>query len=496
MSAEVLRTIFNIENLLMMNVGVAAGVIIGALPGLNVVFAIAILLPLTFGMESIAGMYLMLGAYCGAVYGGSITAILLNTPGTPAASATTLDGYPMNQQGRGADALKAALIASGIGGLLSTIVLVFGAPMIAKASLNIQAPEYFSLCIFGLATVIGIAGDKVLKGIIMALLGLIVSTIGIDPVEGTQRLMFGNFNLMAGLKSVAILLGVFALAEVLQKSKEMYRQPNAQSAAGALRYNKATLKVIDILKHWKDILWSSLYGIVIGAIPGTGGVIAAMFSYNDAKRRSKHPERFGTGCLEGVIAPETANNATTAATLIPLLTFGIPGDASVAVLLGALTMQGITPGLSLFSSEGTWVYSIMIGLFLINVFMLLQGSVFTRVFANFSRIPPIILLPCIMILCVMGSFSISNIPFDIFVMIGAGLFGFLMRKFDMPIQPFIIGIVLGQLMETNLRRTLILSAGSPMILITRPVSAFFLLLAALALLSPLMRAWKRKKAAK
>ena len=495
MSLEVLQTIFSVRNLLMMNIGVAAGVTIGALPGLNVVFAIAILLPLTFGMESIAGMYLMLGAYCGAVYGGSITAILINTPGTPAACATALDGYPLNRKGRAADALKAALVASGVGGLLSAASLLFFAPMIAKASLNIQAPEYFSLCIFGLCTVIGIAGDKVIKGIVMALLGLTCSTIGIDPVEGTQRLMFGNLNLMAGLKPVCILLGVFALCEILFKAKELYHaQPG--STVGAIKYQKATIKVLDILKHWKEWLFSSIYGIVIGAVPGTGGVIAAMFSYNDAKRRSKHPEEFGQGCIEGVIAPEAANNATTAATLIPLLTFGIPGDASVAVLLGALTMQGITPGLSLFSSEGTWVYSIMLGLFLINIFMLVQGAAFTRIFANFSRIPPVLLPPCIMILCVVGAYSISNVPFDIFIMIGAGLFGFIMKKFEMPIQPFIVGLVLGELMETNLRRSLVMSAGSPVIFFTRPVSVFFLALGLLALAAPLLRAARgRKKAA-
>lgn len=490
---NVLSTIFTVQNLLMMNIGVAAGVTIGALPGLNVVFAIAILLPLTFGMDSIAGMYLMLGAYCGAVYGGSITAILINTPGTPAACATLLDGYPLKEQGRAADALKAALIASCIGGLISTAVLLFSAPAIAKASLNIQAPEYFCLCIFGLSTVIGIAGDKVIKGIIMALLGLMCSTIGTDPVEGTQRLMFGNFNLMAGLKSASVLLGIFALCEVMSKAGDMSDQGESAVTGAMVRLQKATIKAIDILKHWKNILWSSLYGVVIGAIPGTGGVIAAMFSYNEAKRRSKHPEQFGAGCIEGIIAPETANNATTGATLIPLLTFGIPGDASVAVLLGALTMQGITPGLSLFSSDNIWVYCIMIGLFFINIFMLVQGMAFTRLFANFSRIPPVILQPCIMILCVVGAFSISGVSFDVLVVIAAGLFGFIMKKFEMPVQPFIVGIVLGTMMETNLRRSLILSAGSPMIFLTRPISVVFLVLSALALAAPLFRALKNRK---
>ena len=486
MLLEVLSDIFSVGNLLMMNIGIAAGIIIGALPGLNVVFAIAILLPLTFGMESIGGMYLMLGAYCGAVYGGSITAIMFNTPGTPAACATLFDGYPLHQQGRTADALTAALVASAVGGIASALALLFFAPTLARASLHFQAPEYFVLCVFGLATVIGIAGNQVIKGLVMATLGLIISTVGIDAVEGTQRLMFGDFRLMAGLKPVPVLLGIFALSEVLFKAEAMFKSNESDQPDAIVKLKKATISTLDILKHWKELLFSSIYGIIIGAIPGTGGTIAAMFSYNDAKRRSKHPEKFGTGVIEGVIAPECGNNATTGATLIPLLTFGIPGDASVAVLLGALTMQGISPGLSLFSDGSPWVYSIMGGLLLINLFMWLQGHLFTSLFAHFSRVPKIVLLPIIMILCVVGSYSISNSAFDVLVMIVAGLFGFVMKKLNMPISPLIIGMVLGNLMEVNLRRALVMSNGSISIFFTRPICAIFLVIAVVCLLYPVI----------
>jgi len=486
MLLEVLSEIFTLGNLLMMNIGIAAGIMIGALPGLNVVFAIAILLPLTFGMESIAGMYLMLGSYCGAVYGGSITAIMFNTPGTPAACATLFDGYPLHQQGRTADALKAALVGSAVGGIISALSLLFFAPTLARASLHFQAPEYFVLCIFGLATVIGIAGKQVIKGVVMATLGLIISTVGIDSIEGTQRLMFGDFRLMAGLKPVPVLLGIFALSEILFKAEEIFKNINNDQPDVIVKLKKATIRTIDILKHWKTLLFSPIYGIIIGAIPGTGGVIAAMFSYNDAKRRSKEPEKFGTGYIEGIIAPECGNNATTGATLIPLLTFGIPGDASVAVLLGALTMQGISPGLSLFSSGNSWVYSIMGGMLLINIFMWIQGHFLTAAFAQFSRVPKIVLLPIIMILCVVGSYSLSGAAFDVLVMIVAGLFGFVMKKLNMPISPLIIGMVLGSLMEVNLRRALVMSNGSISIFFTRPICAIFLLISVVCLFYPVI----------
>jgi len=486
--SEVLHSIFSIGNLLMMNVGVAAGIMIGALPGLNVVFAIAILLPITFGMESIAGMFLMLGAYCGAVYGGSITAILFNTPGTPAACATLFDGYPLAQQGRAADALKAALVASTVGGILSCLALIFFAPMIARASIHFQAPEYCALCVFGLCTVIGIADGKIIKGLIMALIGLMLSTVGVDPLEGTQRLMFGNVKLMGGIKAVSVLLGIFALSEVFQKAEALFRGEGEGGHVQATKYSKATISVLDILRHWKELIYSAIYGIVIGAIPGTGSVISAMFSYNQAKSRSDHPERFGTGVIEGVIAPECGNNAVTGATLIPLLTFGIPGDGAVAVLLGALTMQGITPGLSLFSSDNPWVYCIMGGLLIINLFMLLQGLAFTRLFTHFTRVPTTLILPCIVVLCVVGSFAISGSVMDVMVTIIAGVVGYILKKLDCPFSALIIGMVLGSLMEVNLRRAMIMSGGSLSIFVTRPVSLIFLIIALLSLFFPLIKA--------
>lgn len=490
---QILKSIFTFENLLMMNVGMAAGIIIGCLPGLNVIFAIAVLLPLTFGMESLAGMYLLLGAYCGATYGGSISAILINTPGTPAATATLFDGYPLARKGRAGDALNAALFGSVVGGLISCVFLVFFAPALAQIALKITSPEFFALCIFGLTAAVGIAGDNVIKGLIMAGIGLFISTVGIDATEGIQRFMFGNMKLLSGFKPATVMLGMFAMSEVLIKSKELFT--GEDSLTETVVFQKAKMRIRYYLNYWKTMLKSSIIGVIIGAIPGTGGAISAMFSYNETRRSSKTPEKFGKGSIEGVLAPETGNNATTGATLIPLLTLGIPGDAAVAVLLGALTMQGITPGSALFAEGSIWVYAIMGGLFIINIFMLLQGSVFIRGFANITKVPIRVLLPCIMILCTVGSFAISNSTFDVFVMVAFGLFGYVMKSLGFPLAPLSIALVLGNLTETNLRRSMALSYGDPSIFFTRPISALILAIAFLSLFYPYLKKFfaKRKR---
>lgn len=495
MLQDILLGIFNFESLAMMNVGLAAGVIIGALPGLNVIFAITVLMPLTFDMSSAAGVFLLLGAYCGAMYGGSITAILLNTPGTPASVATTFDGYPLAKNGRAGDALKTALVSSTFGGLFSAFMLLALAPTIAKLILNVGSPEYFSLCVFGLFAAVGIAGEgNVIKGVIMAFLGLLLSTVGMDSFQGTGRYMFGEARLLAGLKPAVIMLGTYALSEVLIKSREIYA--GKYQEVPKVTFQKATIKIKEILGHWKALIKASLIGTVIGAVPGTGGAIAAMFSYTETRRASKTPQEFGKGCIEGVVAAEAANNAVTGATLIPLFTFGIPGDAAVAVLLSALTMQGITVGTQLFTGGNPWIYIIMGGLILINVFMLFQSSLFIKAFANVTRVPLSVILPIITVLCVIGTFAIANSAFDVKIMLVFGLLGFLMKRFQFPIPPLTIGLVLGYLMETNLRRSLLLSGGSFLIFVTRPFSLLILIVSFVSLFYPMIRSALKKRKAK
>lgn len=482
MSMEVLREIFTLPNIIMMNIGMAAGTVIGAMPGLNVIFAIAILLPLTFGMDSLAGMYLMLASYCGATYGGSITAILINTPGTPNAAATTFDGYPLAQRGRAGDALKAALVGSTAGGILSCFALIFFAPKIAKIAYHIASPEYFALCLFGVCCVIGISGKDIFKGIVMAFAGMSLSTVGISMLDGTSRFTFGSQNLLAGFRQATVMLGVFAISEVLIKLRGLSKDDITSIDT---KFEKSHLRTLDILKHWKVISLSSLIGIIIGAVPGTGGALSAMFSYDTARRMSKHPEEFGHGSIEGILAPESGNNAVTGATLIPLLTLGIPGDAAVAVLLGALTMQGITPGFALFNDGSTWVWAIMLGLLVINIFMFLQGQLFIRLFVNVTKVPIIVLLPCIVVATVMGSFAIANTTFDVFVMIAFGLIGYVLRCLNFPISPFVIGLVLGEIAEVNLRRSMMI--GGPTIFFTRPISLAIILVSLVMLCMPLIK---------
>lgn len=480
----ILSQIITLENILMMNIGLFAGIIIGAMPGLSVTFAVSVMLTLSIGLESLPGMFLLLGTYCGGTYGGSITAILINTPGTPNAAATVLDGYPLARQGRAGDALKTALFGSAIGGLLSAFALLFLAPQLAKIVEVIASPEYFAMCLFGLACTISLSKDNILKGLIAACLGLLFSCVGLDPAFGTTRMTFGNRNLVAGFNQVTVMLGIFALSQVLFECNAARKTGDAGGTHNTV-LNRSDITLLGLVrKYWKTLVKSSIIGIIIGAIPGTGGTVSAMFSYNEARRTSKEAEKFGDGSIEGVLAPETGNNAVTGATMIPMLVLGIPGDAIMAILLSALTMQGITPGAALFKQGSIWVYAIMGGLILINIFMMIQGSAFIRLFVHVSRIPENILLPCIVILCVMGAFAITNNVFQVTVLASFAMIGFLMKKLRIPAIPFVIALVLGNLCEVNLRRALTLSHGDPTVFITRPICCLVLVAAVLLIVAP------------
>lgn len=360
---ETISAIFTVDNIIMMNIGVAAGIIIGAMPGLSVAFAVTVLLTMTFHMESLPAMYLMLGAYCGGLYGGSITATLINTPGTANAVCTALEGYPLARRGRAGDALKCALVASTIGGLISCVCLLFFAPQLAKIILKIQSPEYFALCAFGIFAAIGLEGtsfNNIVKGLISAAFGLLLSCVGSDPCFGTNRFSFDSYYMLSGIKVVSSMLGAYAMCQVLVNCSDVFVK--GDEALKVPKVDKANMSLLDILKHWRVLIKSSLIGAIVGAVPGTGGAESAMIAYNEAKRSSKHPEEFGKGSIEGVLAAESANNATSGGAMIPMLTLGIPGDTVMAILLSALTMQGITPGANLFTSDTYWVNAITEGI--------------------------------------------------------------------------------------------------------------------------------------
>lgn len=469
-------------SLLWMNIGLAAGIIIGALPGLTGTMGIALLLPLTYGMSSIHGMMLLLGVYCGGIYGGSITAILINTPGTPASAATSLDGYPMAQQGHAKRALHDALAASMIGGLISCIILLTCAPMVAKFALNFGAREYFALSLFGLTIIASVGGKSVLKGLLMGFAGLLLGCVGIDSLEGVSRFTFGNNYLTGGFNIIPVLIGLFAITEIMTKSRDINK---AVGTTVAVEEEKVSFA--DVLRYKIVLLKSSVIGAFIGAVPGTGAAIASFLAYNEAHRTSKHPEEYGMGSEEGLVACESSNNAVTGATMIPLLTLGIPGDTNTAVLLGALTMQGIQPGPMLFTKQANWVYSIMIGMMLVNLFMYLQGRLFVKGFSNITKISTKIMVPCLVVLCVIGAYAIKYNTFNAAAMVVIGVIGYLLKKLDFPLTPMIIGLVLGNLCESNMRRALLLSRGNWLTFFQSPIACVFLALAVFMLFFPMIR---------
>ena len=469
-------------SLLWMNIGLAAGIIIGALPGLTGTMGIALLLPLTYGMSSIHGMMLLLGVYCGGIYGGSITAILINTPGTPASAATSLDGYPMAQQGHAKRALHDALAASMIGGLISCIILLTCAPMVAKFALNFGAREYFALSLFGLTIIASVGGKSVLKGLLMGFAGLLLGCVGIDSLEGVSRFTFGNNYLTGGFNIIPVLIGLFAITEIMTKSCDINK---AVGTTVAVEEEKVSFA--DVLRYKIVLLKSSVIGAFIGAVPGTGAAIASFLAYNEAHRTSKHPEEYGMGSEEGLVACESSNNAVTGATMIPLLTLGIPGDTNTAVLLGALTMQGIQPGPMLFTKQANWVYSIMIGMVLINLFMYLQGRLFVKGFSNITKISTKIMVPCLVVLCVIGAYAIKYNTFNAAAMVVIGVIGYLLKKLDFPLTPMVIGLVLGNLCESNMRRALLLSRGNWLTFFQSPIACVFLALAVFMLFFPMIR---------
>lgn len=484
---ESLGQLFTLNNLLMINIGIATGILIGAAPGLSVSFAVTVLLTMTYHMDSVSAMILLLGAYCGGMFGGSITATLINTPGTANAVCTALEGYPLARRGRAGDAMKLALVGSTFGGIVSCCALLFFAPQLAKIILKIGSPEYFALCCFGIFASIGLEGTSVtnvLKGIMSAAFGLVLGCVGADPVFGSNRFAFGNYYMLSGIKVVSAMLGAYALCQILVNCREVIK--NGEESLKVEHVGKSTIGLLDILKHWKTIIKSAVIGIIVGAVPGTGGAEAAMISYNEAKRNSKHPEEFGNGSVEGILAAETANNAVTGSAMIPMLTLGIPGDTVMAILLSALTMQGITPGANLFTEGSTWVYLIMFSLIIINIFMYLQGSLCVNLFAQVARIPQTIMIPCIVVMCTFGAFAINNNIFEIFVMVAFGLIGFAMKRFNFSVTPLCISLVLGSLFEQSLRRSLILSKGNPFVFFTRPISCVIILLAVFMLFFPII----------
>lgn len=463
------------QNFLIIPIGLMIGIIVGAIPGLTSDLGIILCIPMTYGMDPTMAILMLLSIYCGGTYGGSITAILINTPGTSANAATLFDGYPMTKKGKAFKALQMALFASTIGGLVSAFALLFLAPQIAKITLLFGPAEYFALAVFGLSVIAGVSNKSIFKGLIGACIGLFMATIGMDNISGTARFTFGNNRLMSGIDLIIALIGLFAISEIMMKSQYNPKTDHKTISASAITKDKITKD--EYKRCRKPITIGTLIGIIIGATPGTGGGLAAFISYNQVKQSSKHPETFGQGEIEGVAASESANNGACGATMIPMLTLGVPGDGATAILMGAFMIHGMVPGPTLFSEQGNILYAIMLGLIVINIFMYIVGNVFIRFYANITRIPYEILAAIVLTFCIAGSYSTNNRVYDIYIILIFGIVSYILRRLDFQLVPILLGIVLGPLAEKNFRRALVLSDGSLSIFFTRPIACAFIVIA-------------------
>ena len=470
--------------------GSLGGIIVGALPGITGTMAIVLLLPLTWHLPPHSALILLSSIFCGGMMGGAIPAILLNTPGSPSAAATVMDGFPMCKQGKAGKAIGLCGVADFAGGIFSTICLILIAPQLARIALQFQSADFFSLSIFGLSVIASASGKNVLKGLIAGFFGLMITTVGIDILLGLPRFTFGSWYLMGGLPMLPVLIGVFAFAQVFS---EVGTPPSEATISQ---------KVTDIIPSRSEIKGILLaigvgcvVGVFTGVIPGVGGGIACWLAYNVMQKISKNRDKFGTGISEGVAAPESANAANAGGCMIPMLTLGIPGDAQTAVMLGAMIMIGVQPGPLLFTERPDVVYSLFAGWIVIQFFILGFGFLFAKFSPNILRLSPRVILPVVSVLCVIGAFSLSNSFFHIFIALGFGVIGVFMRKYGYPVAPLILGVILGPMAEANLNRALLISGNSLMVFIERPFSLAFLILSVFSITVPLVKsylAWRKE----
>lgn len=462
-------------------VGVLIGCVIGVIPGLGPAVAMSLAIPLTFTLPAHVAISLLLGIYKGGTYGGSISAILINTPGTPAAAATILDGYPLARQGKAGKALYMALFASVFGDALSIFILMAVAQPLASIALMFGPPELFALLLFALTVIGGLSGESLFKGFISACFGLMLATIGTDTITGDTRFTFSLLYFEDGLSIIPMIIGLFAISEVFQQMRHV-GEAQAETLLpppSCPDDNRVTRR--EFFASLPIFIQASLIGVSIGALPGTGSTTAAYLSYGAAKRRSKHPELFGKGSLEGVAAAEAGNNAVCGGALIPMLSLGIPGDVVTAILMGALTVHGIIVGPSIFVEHRTFIFTIF-SMLLISIFMLLLlGHAAIRSCCLLANLPQARIMPMVMVLCVLGSFATNLSVNDIWLMLVMGLAGLFMNALGIPIAPLVIGFVLAPKLEQSLRQALILSDGSYGIFLTRPIALFFLCVAAFSI---------------
>lgn len=478
----VLSNLADPVTLLLMSLSACFGIVMGAVPGLSGTLGIALLLPFTFGLEPAAALLMLGSVYCGSEYGGSIPAILINTPGTAAALCTTFDGHVMAMKGQAQKALFTALISSAAGGVFGVAALLFLSVPLANVSMKFGAPEQFWLCVFALTIIASLSSGNVLKGVIGALLGLLLACVGMDPVTGHPRFTFNTMELMSGINVVPALIGLFAIPQallLLRAGGEKGVMAPYRRAPGVFR---ETLR--DFFRRIWVVLVSGVVGVVVGIMPGAGGNIASFVAYNETKRFSRKPEAFGIGVMEGVMAPEVCNNAVVGGAQIPMLTLGIPGSAPAAVMLGALMTHGLKPGFDLFTEQGDIVFTYVFGLIVSNLLILLLGLVLVRLFVRALQIPQHFLVAAIMALSVVGSYSINGSVMDVLSMMACGLLGYVLVRYRFGVAPLALGLILGTTMEEGFKLSLHLGSAEGNVLLfffSRPQSLVLIVLTVLSL---------------
>lgn len=491
------------EVFLAMLLGVVGGMVIGILPGLGGTIAAALMLPLTYTLSPTAALVMLTSIYTSAVYGGSFTAILLHTPGTTASAATAMDGYEMTKQGKGLEALGIATFGSMFGGFFSGVMLLTIAPSLSKVALMFSGPEYFLIAVFGLTIIGSLVADSPVKGIATGAFGLLISTVGMDAMTGQMRFTFGMPFLVSGITIVPTMIGLFAISQVLilaeshaTANQKMFEETDTSGKKGmgesVRRMIPSGKTMIGLLPN---ALRSSIYGLLVGIMPGAGGDVACWVAYDSAKRASKNPEEFGKGSIAGICASEASNNAVTGGSFIPLFTLGVPGSSTAAVILGGMMIHGLTPGNSLFTEKAHIVYPIMVGFMIANILMAIVGVLLGPVLTKLANVPISSLAPVLLVLCIIGAYTINNSMYDVYMSLAFGIVGYLMRRTGFNPTPIVLAVILGGMAEKGFSQSLVMARGDVVgYYCSRPISLVLMILIAASLLWPVLKWLMGRKA--
>jgi putative tricarboxylic transport membrane protein len=473
------------QNILAMCLGGLWGLLAGALPGISTSMGVVLLLSFTYTLSPMTAFCMLVAAYCGGITGGSITSILFGIPGEPSSVPTVIEGHALAKQGHAASALWTFLLCSIYGGIFSVLVMMVATPLIANFALRFGPPEFFALTILGLSVVSGLSGGSLLKGFLSCSFGLFLATIGTDGITGGERFTFDTTILLGGINFVTAMVGLLAVSEILIEAEEPFKEYKGHVGYKGM---KAELPKFSLFKkNWFNLIRSPIIGTIVGALPGAGATIAAFLAYGEAARTSKEPEKFGHGAVEGLMAAECANNASTGGSMTVLLSLGLPGSNTTAMMIAAFMIHGMQPGPLLLSSRPDIVYGIFVAMLLSNLFLLVLTIMAIRLFLELNRLPYSVFSAAIIILCVIGAFGLNNSMDDLFIMFAFGIIGYVMRKFDIPVAPAILALVLGDMAELALRRSLLLSLGDPLILVSRPISVVLLAGAVFSVVYPLIK---------